>query len=73
MKLWQVVQGQVLNFTGMGGPMGVYDNYDSVNGEGNYGDPNATTGLEVCPPAFDCNGIPPSHWHPTDGVDDGFW
>lgn len=55
--------------------MGVYDDYDSINdNEGNYGSADApATGLEVCPPAFDCNGIPPSHWHPRDGAGDEFW
>ena len=26
-----------------------------------------------CPPAFDCNGINPRYWHPTDGVMDEYW
>eukprot|EP00293_Proteomonas_sulcata_P000195 CAMPEP_0184326324 /NCGR_PEP_ID=MMETSP1049-20130417/142503_1 /TAXON_ID=77928 /ORGANISM="Proteomonas sulcata, Strain CCMP704" /LENGTH=97 /DNA_ID=CAMNT_0026648511 /DNA_START=547 /DNA_END=840 /DNA_ORIENTATION=- len=83
---------QGLQFTGMGAPMGVYEEYDTDvcqdggklcvarDNEGYYGAPGTggvnaallgADGLPHCPPAFDCNGVPPAYWHANDGVTHG--
>eukprot|EP00291_Cryptomonas_curvata_P015659 CAMPEP_0172152660 /NCGR_PEP_ID=MMETSP1050-20130122/977_1 /TAXON_ID=233186 /ORGANISM="Cryptomonas curvata, Strain CCAP979/52" /LENGTH=69 /DNA_ID=CAMNT_0012821039 /DNA_START=162 /DNA_END=371 /DNA_ORIENTATION=- len=68
----------------MGGPMGVYEDYDTMrcddggvncvemDNEDNVTGAAGGGGMLKCPPAFDCNGIPPKYWHPTDSATDEF-
>eukprot|EP00286_Rhodomonas_abbreviata_P000856 CAMPEP_0181289644 /NCGR_PEP_ID=MMETSP1101-20121128/991_1 /TAXON_ID=46948 /ORGANISM="Rhodomonas abbreviata, Strain Caron Lab Isolate" /LENGTH=81 /DNA_ID=CAMNT_0023393877 /DNA_START=74 /DNA_END=319 /DNA_ORIENTATION=+ len=75
----------------MGGPMGVYEGYDTdvcndggtvctamdnegFYGGGNWGGMNGTQAMAAglkCPPAFDCEGVPPSLWNANDGITAG--
>mmetsp|Transcript_1378 Transcript_1378/g.2436 ORF Transcript_1378/g.2436 Transcript_1378/m.2436 type:complete len:82 (+) Transcript_1378:152-397(+) len=75
----------------MGGPMGVYEGYDTdicqdggkfcvardnegYYGVGLYAGMSAGDAMAAgikCPPAFDCEGVPPSMWNANDGISAG--